>query len=76
MLISDGASERRWSRCWRSPCAQKGALTVEEERKRVREEEDGGGGGSCIGFMQGRLNRGGVIYRMETMFHITVKLDC
>lgn len=68
MLISDGASERRWSRCWRSPCAQKGALTVEEERKRAREEDEEGegvgvgvqerGGEAACGFMQGKLNRG------------------
>lgn len=38
MLISAGASEKRGNRCCCSPCAQEGALNVEEERKRGREE--------------------------------------
>lgn len=56
MLISDSASEKRCCRrhCCCSPCAQEGALNVEEERKRGKEGWDGGTG--CIGFMRGRLD--------------------
>lgn len=45
MLISDGASEKRWSRCCCccccSPCAQEGALNVEEEEEERKREREG-----------------------------------